>query len=93
MQGKFDRIGFRVCMDKPDRRASLNASNQTNIGVFFDWLKNKNYSLFFFFFYFFNFPAPNLFIMTKRRLDDSSFANVLRQKIKEDPVIKQQAGN
>ncbi|KAI8094080.1 hypothetical protein BDF21DRAFT_448359 [Thamnidium elegans] len=29
--------------------------------------------------------------MTKRRLDDSSFANVLRQKVKEDPVIKQQA--
>ncbi|KAG2201098.1 hypothetical protein INT47_010850, partial [Mucor saturninus] len=29
--------------------------------------------------------------MTKRRLDDSSFANVLRQKIKEDPIQKQQA--
>lgn len=31
--------------------------------------------------------------MTKRRIDDSSFANVLRQKIKEDPIQKQQVGN
>jgi hypothetical protein len=31
--------------------------------------------------------------MTKRRLDDNDFVNILRQKHKEDPELKQQAGN
>jgi hypothetical protein len=30
--------------------------------------------------------------MTKRRLEDEGFANVLRQKPKEDPNLKQQIG-
>lgn len=30
--------------------------------------------------------------MTKRRLDDNGFVNVLRQKHKEDPILKQQTG-
>lgn len=44
-------------------------------------------------FSFFYASSLNTSKMTKRRLDDSGFANVLRQKAKEDPVIKQQAGN
>lgn len=30
--------------------------------------------------------------MTKRRLEDNDLINVLRQKQKEDPLLKQQAG-
>lgn len=30
--------------------------------------------------------------MTKRRLDEGGFANVLRQKHRVDPILKQEAG-